>query len=363
MKNEAGQVEGIIITVSDMDDVRKMVHSLTRARSITFADILSRSDEMHKLIALAETIAGSDPTVLIRGESGTGKELFARAIHAASRRSNQAFVPINCAALPETLIESELFGYEDGAFSGARRGGKQGLFELANGGTLFLDEVAELSVHVQAKLLRVLQEGTVRRVGGQREIPVNVRIVAATNRDLEGMRKNGQFREDLYYRLHVIPLFIPPLRNHPEDIPMLAEHYCRRVAEKLDRQAVLSPTAQELLLQHLWPGNVRELANVVERAVYLAAGGTETLGPIRIAPEHLFMQPVKSAEAPSRPAAHPTLRQAVAATERELIFSALKQYGSIRAAAKALGVTHTLLLNRLKKLQVPHPAGETGTSS
>jgi DNA-binding NtrC family response regulator len=236
---------------------------------------------MAALLSQLERVAGTDSTVLLLGESGTGKELFACRLHYLSPRRERLFLPINCAAIPEGLIESELFGYERGAFTGAdsRRLGK---FELAEGGTLFLDEIGELPLHLQVKLLRVLQERELMRVGGQATIPVDVRVVAASNRDLESMVREGRFRADLYYRLSVFPLQIPPLRKRPGDIPLLAQHFLQRIGRELGRPRLsLSAVGVERLLSYGWPGNVRELANTIERAAILCAGD-------EIQPEHLI---------------------------------------------------------------------------
>ena len=343
--NETGTVQGVILTLRDMQDVREMVHSITQPRQISSDDIITRNADMLAVVKLARNVARNKSTVLIRGESGTGKELFARAIHSQGLHRSHPFVPLNCAAIPDTLIESELFGYEDGTFTGGKKGGKQGLFELAHGGTLFLDEVGELSPHVQAKLLRVLQEGSIRRVGGQKEIPVNVRIITATHRDLESLVKSGQFREDLFYRLHVIPLQIPPLREHKDDIPILARHFMNRLGPQLDKAELsLAPAALEKLLLYDWPGNIRELSNVIERAICLCEGNSITADLVFVG----------SGTAGALPEEKPAmgLAAAVAATERALIEKAVAETRSLRQAAKTLGVTHTLLLNRMKKLQI-----------
>lgn len=353
VKNEANVTQCLIITINDMSDVRKMLHSVTQARSISFDDIITQSPRMTAVIELAKKIAGYDPTVLIRGESGTGKEMFARAIHFSSKRCTQPFIALNCAALPDTLVESELFGYEDGAFTGAKRGGKQGLFELAHGGTLFLDEVAELSPLIQAKLLRVLQEGVVRRIGGHREIFVNVRIIAATNRDLETMIKTGQFREDLYYRLQVIPLFIPPLREHIEDIPLLVQHFCQSIGNKIGRTVKVSDAAVEKLLRYSWPGNVRELSNVIERAVYMAQTSFPNEEIVIIDDSNIQIVNAHPNYINNSQIDHiPQLKEAVEETERKVICAALAKFRTIRGAARALGVTHTLLINRMAKLKI-----------
>ncbi len=343
--NEVGTVQGVILTLRDMQDVREMVHSITQSRQITFSDIITHNAEMLAVVKVANNVARNKSTVLILGESGTGKELFARAIHSQGIHRNNPFVPLNCAAIPDTLIESELFGYEEGTFTGGKKGGKQGLFELAHGGTLFLDEVGELSPHVQAKLLRVLQEGRIRRIGGQKEIPVEVRIITATNRDLESLVKSGQFREDLFYRLHVIPLRIPPLREHRDDIPLLVRHFMMILEPQLEkRNLTVEDSAMGKLMQYDWPGNIRELSNVIERAICLCEGNVITADDIFVG--------AMPATNPSESISVQSLPEAVAATERKLIETAIAKHSSIRQAAKALGVTHTLLLNRMKKLHI-----------
>jgi two-component system response regulator FlrC len=232
--------------------------------------IISRDPVLCSIKALARKIAPSNATVFIQGESGTGKELFARYIHDQSRRKDNPFVAINCAALPETLLESELFGYEKGAFTGAVRN-REGKFELAHTGTLLLDEITEIPVHLQAKLLRVLQEGEVDRLGGKYPVPIDVRVVATTNIRIEDLVKEGKFRKDLYYRLNVIPLKIPPLRERPGDVIQLAEHFLARYSEDNGSEIrSFSPEALKKIADYSWPGNVRELQNVVQRAVLIS---------------------------------------------------------------------------------------------
>jgi len=244
------------------------------ARRYTFANIIGRSLSMQAVFSLVERVANTSSTVLVHGESGTGKELIARAIHFASARADHRFLSINCGAIPEQLLESELFGHERGAFTGAVRD-KKGLFLEANRGTLFLDEIGEMSLSMQVKLLRALQDRTIRRVGGAREEPIDVRIIAATNRDLQDHIARGDFREDLYYRINVIPITIPPLRDRREDIPLLVEHFLRKLADETAQEPrKVSPEAIRLLEGHDWPGNVRELENLVERAVALATSDT-----------------------------------------------------------------------------------------
>ncbi|HLN60788.1 MAG TPA: sigma 54-interacting transcriptional regulator, partial [Symbiobacteriaceae bacterium] len=291
-------------------------------------------------------------TVLLQGESGTGKELFARAIHDESSRGDGPFVPINCAALPETLLESELFGYEEGSFTGAKRGGKQGIFEFAQGGTVFLDEVGELPAHLQAKLLRALQEGRVRRVGGREEIPVDVRLIAATNRNLRAMVAERQFRDDLYYRLNVIPIVIPPLRERREDIAVLVAHLMEKWAARFHRPVpAIAEEALRRLREYPWPGNVRELENVVERALALAP---EPL----VGPEHLLLESPHAAMAAavgSQPGgAQGSLKDRLAEVERQILAETLARTGSARRAAEALDVSHTTVLNKVHRLGLSH---------
>jgi transcriptional regulator with GAF, ATPase, and Fis domain len=241
--------------------------------------IIGKSALLLDLLSLIRTIAPSDTTVLVTGETGTGKELAARLIHQLSRRKDRRFVAVNCGALPETLLESELFGHEKGSFTGAIAQ-KKGKFELAEGGTLFLDEIGDISPAVQVKLLRVLQEREFQRVGGTIELKANIRLIAATNRDLLAMMEQNQFRQDLFYRLNVIQLYVPALRERPEDIAELAQHFVQRFAEKIGKSiAGLTPDALKLCLSYKWPGNIRELENVMERAVTLAPEGKKWITP------------------------------------------------------------------------------------
>jgi transcriptional regulator of aroF, aroG, tyrA and aromatic amino acid transport len=335
------ELKAVLASVSNHIDERPAAD--TGQFALTFNEIFYVSNVMHRVVTMAKAIARGDSTVLIRGETGTGKELFARAIHTESVRATGNFVPLNCAAIPETLLESELFGYEQGAFTGAARGGKQGFFELANNGTIFFDEIADLSFPLQAKLLRVLQDGKVRRIGGSKEIAVNVRVLAATNRNLEEMITTGRFREDLYYRLNVIPLFIPPLRNRPEDIPLLAQFFLRRFATRLRKPVIaINDTALFKLVQYSWPGNVRELENVVERAVNLV-NGTSVLT------EHIVFDHDFTPTPAVKPQLNRPLDEIVAEVERDVLVKALSQYRSSRQLGAALGLSHTAVLKKLKK--------------
>ncbi|WP_396954683.1 sigma 54-interacting transcriptional regulator [Neobacillus sp. YIM B06451] len=275
-----GKLKGSVGVIHDMSEIKSLNRELTRARQIirtleakySFEDIIGQSEEMQLAIEQAKLAAKTPATVLLRGESGTGKELFAHAIHNASDRRFNKFVRVNCAALSETLLESELFGYEEGAFSGAKRGGKPGLFEEANNGSIFLDEIGELSANTQAKLLRVLQEREIIRVGGTKPLPINVRIIAATNVNLEKGIASGTFREDLYYRINRLPIHIPPLRNRKEEIPILCERLIQKINQDYGRNVEGITDAAILQLQeYSWPGNVRELENILGRAIIFMA--------------------------------------------------------------------------------------------
>jgi two-component system nitrogen regulation response regulator GlnG len=285
----------------DLDEVVLLTERALEARRLTqevarlrtglqevkeFSALIGRHPRMQDLYKAIGRIAGSDVTVLLRGESGTGKELVARAVHHYSRRSGRAFVAVSCAAIPATLLESEMFGHERGAFTDAKER-RLGKFELAQGGTLYLDEIGDMPVELQTKLLRALQERTIERVGGQESIRVDVRVIAATNRDLEIAMREGGFREDLYYRLNVVTLNLPPLRERRRDVPLLVEHFLAKHAEELGDRGV-APEALDRLVGHDWPGNVRELENVIQRAMVLAQNGV-------ILPEHLPIGPVSAA--------------------------------------------------------------------
>jgi two-component system, NtrC family, nitrogen regulation response regulator GlnG len=285
----------------DLDEVVLLAERALAARRLTqevarlrtglaevkeFSALIGRHPRMQEVYKAIGRIAGSDVTVLIRGESGTGKELVARAIHLYSRRSGRAFVAVSCAAIPATLLESEMFGHERGAFTDAKER-RLGKFELAQGGTLYLDEIGDMPVELQTKLLRALQERTIERVGGHESIRIDVRVIAATNRDLETAMREGAFREDLYYRLNVVILNLPPLRERRRDVPLLVEHFLAKHAEEMGDRGV-APEALDRLVGYDWPGNVRELENVIQRAMVLAQNGV-------ILPEHLPIGPVSAA--------------------------------------------------------------------
>lgn len=272
-----GEIVGAVSTFKEITDIQKMEMRIRKQSmesgleaKFRLEDIVGDSSAIREAKEWAETFARTDATVLIQGESGTGKELFAQGIHLSSQRATGPFIPVNCAALPGNLLESELFGYEEGAFTGARKGGKPGLFELAHGGTLFLDEIGEMPIPIQALLLRILQEKKVRRISGERIVPVDVRIIAATNRDLERLVEEKQFRSDLYFRLNVLTLELPALRERLEDIPLLVASIMREIKERENKRHLkVEEAVFHVLKQYDWPGNVRELRNVVERMVLL----------------------------------------------------------------------------------------------
>ncbi|MFT3912773.1 MAG: sigma-54 dependent transcriptional regulator [Anaeromyxobacteraceae bacterium] len=313
--------------------------------------IVGRSAAMQELLERVERVAATDATVLVTGESGTGKELVARAIHVASRRNARPFVPVNCAAITETLLESELFGHARGAFTGATRA-RRGVFEEADGGTLLIDEIGETSPGFQAKLLRALQEGEIRRVGESTAVKVDVRVIAATNQDLRRAITEKRFREDLYYRLNVVPLRIPPLRERREDVPLLAAHFLAEWGKRTGERKVLSPEALAALADHDWPGNVRELQNAIEQAAALSAG--ETLGEADVR-----IEGVRVARAPEDGRVL-TLGEAVDEAERRAIEAALLRCeGDLTRVARELAVSSTTLWRKMKRLGIESraPAG------
>jgi transcriptional regulator with PAS, ATPase and Fis domain len=313
-------------------------------REYSFAGIVGQSEKIRDLLSLVRSAAETDVTVLIQGETGTGKELIARAIHYNSPRKAKRFLAINCGALSETLLESELFGHEKGAFTGATTQ-RKGIFEMADGGTLFLDEIGEISPSTQVKLLRVLQEGELQRVGGSDTIKVDVRIVAATNQNLADLVSKSRVRQDLFYRLHVFPITAPPLRERMEDIPLLVNHFIEKGKEKLHRTiSSVRTQAMALLMACDWPGNVRELENVIQRTMVIAKG--EILEVEDLPPEIRG----KASEAKPQPKdLRGIARESSEIIEKRTILDALeKTGGNVTRAAKALGVSRATLQNKMK---------------
>jgi transcriptional regulator with GAF, ATPase, and Fis domain len=342
LKSLVGTIRKPFLTVNDEDTPRERDPLKNRGKEIVdvrqnFEEIIGSSTAIKRVMGQVEVVAPTDATVLILGETGTGKELIARAVHRVSHRRNSPFITLNCAAIPTGLLESELFGYERGAFTGALSQ-KIGRFELAHRGTLFLDEVGDIPLDLQPKLLRALQEKTFERLGGTKTIPIDVRLVAATNRDLNEMMREKLFRSDLYYRLMVFPIVTPPLRDHPEDIPILVRHFAKKYAAKMDRNIDNIPVeTMRALMNWPWPGNVRELENFMERSVILSRGST-----LRAPLAELHDEVGKSTY-------KPTLEQ----VERDYILRAFREAGGvISVAATRLGVPRTTLNAKLKRLAI-----------
>ena len=338
--------------LEERDSLRRTVR-----HQFGFENMVGRSAVMRRVFDQARLVAKWNTTVLIRGETGTGKELIANAIHYNSPRARNAVVKLNCAALPENLLESELFGHERGAFTGAVEA-RKGRFEQAHGGTLFLDEIGEVSAPFQAKLLRVLQEGEFERVGGSKTIKVDVRIIAATHRDLETAVEMGDFREDLFYRLNVMPLFLPPLRERIEDIPEIARHLLGKIGADQKRKLTLTDMANRRLANHDWPGNVRELENCLERAAVLSEDGQIDVDLIRFpsSRERSSPRPIRSMPAMGSPmpAANPDIDiNDPALSEKERVIAALEQAGWVQAkAARILGMTPRQIAYRIQTLNI-----------
>lgn len=326
----------------------KAVQELAYLRSRQAGDkqTIYHSAAMREVMEIVRKVAPTDVTVLITGESGTGKELIANEIYQNSDRCGKPFIKLNCAAIPAELLESELFGYEEGAFTGAKRTGKAGMFELANTGVLLLDEVGDMPMALQAKLLRVLQERSLVRLGGSKTIDLDIRVIAATNKELLTQVRQGRFREDLYYRLSVVPIELKPLRERREDIPVLARHFCELYRRKYGKETELSPNAVAELAKYDWPGNIRELENLVERLVVTDSVGE--IGGCQVASALNFSGTAVPEAGPQRA----SLKTQLQTFERELILGALERTGSLRKAAASLGVEHSTLVKKCKRLGI-----------
>ncbi|MFH2091533.1 MAG: sigma 54-interacting transcriptional regulator [Pseudomonadota bacterium] len=349
IKDSAGMIVGAVEIAKDMQEIKQMAQTFSDPAQVGFSDIIGNNPTIKAAIAFAQKIAATNAPVAIRGASGTGKELFARAIHMSSNRPG-SFVPINCAALPDPLLESELFGYEGGTFTGGKKEGKAGLFETAQDGTVFLDEIADMSMASQAKLLRLIQEGAVRRVGGTREIPINARIITATNKNLEQLVEEKAFRKDLYYRVSVLPIHIPPLSQRLDDIPLLVEHFLFQLTSRLEeKMPTFTQRAYEKLNQHNWPGNIRELKNVVERAAILCDKDSIDIDSIYFSHEIALNPLLLRSESISN---HSSLKQQVCDLEKKIIVNALKTAKTIRQSAKILKISHPALINKMKKYKI-----------
>lgn len=348
------EVWGAVVTLREMAEVKKIVSNFsTQEHCFSFEMILGDSPALAKAKQEAAQAAAGNVTVLIQGESGTGKELFARAIHNASARRDKPIIAINCAAIPEALLESELFGYEEGAFTGARRGGKPGKFELADGGTVFLDEIGDMSLSLQAKLLRVLQERKIERVGSTETTAIDVRIIAATHKDIEAMVRQGEFRQDLYYRINVFPLQIPSLCQRRQDLPLLIERFLARYRDKMAKNVEgIDADAYACLLEYGWPGNIRELENTIEYLVSIADG--EIIEQRHI-PQRILIAG-KTAQPGSPVQAQPTRLLTIAELEKRAILSAIEQFGlTMRGKAQltqVLGISKATLYRKLKQYNI-----------
>ncbi len=349
-----GKLKGSVGVIHDISELRRVMEELHRTRRLvreleslyTFEDIVGNSEQIKETIERARQAAATPACVLLRGECGTGKELFAHAIHHASERAQKPFIRVNCASLTDTLLESELFGYADGAFTGAKKGGRKGYFEEANGGTLFLDEIGAMGNEAQARLLRAIQEGEIIRVGESRTRTIDVRLITATNANLEDMVEQGFFRKDLYYRLNVFPIYLPPLREIKSDIPLLVNHFLAGLTKKYGRPVVdVSPEVYRRLKEYDWPGNMRELENVIARALINLRRDQDV-----IEEKHLVMPFAEPADQKSQEQGLPTgtLKQMQRAWEKEIIQKALEEAGGNKAeAARRLDISIRSLYNKM----------------
>jgi len=360
IKDDEGQTLGGISSIIEMDEIYRLNQELERFKSklaqleqlnrrgrtakYSFEDIVFADPESGHIIQLAKRMSKRDASILITGESGTGKELYANSIHNESERSRKPFVAVNCATFDSNLLESELFGYEEGAFTGAKKGGKAGLFKITDGGTIFLDEIAELDYKLQARLLRVLQEGTIRPLGSKKEVKIDVRVIAATNKDLLEMIKKKQFREDLYYRIAVIPLHIPPLRQRKQDILPLVQSFLKEIIQQDKMVLQYSPEALRLLENYDWPGNIRELKNAVNYSSFLAEDNA-------ILPIHLPLA-IQAEGMRNNMIYQPKLKDVVKNFEVREIKKVLAVFGDTlegkKKAAKYLGISLATLYNKLE---------------
>ncbi|SKA95459.1 PAS domain S-box-containing protein [Caloramator quimbayensis] len=349
IKDEKDSLLGTVISFKNMQNVYNLINKYTGMKArYTFEDIIYKSSSMGKIIEYSKSIADSPSTVLITGESGTGKEILAQAIHNSSSRKDNGFVAINCGAIPQNLIESELFGYDEGAFTGAKKGGNPGKFELANGGTLFLDEIGEMTPDMQVKLLRALQEGCITRIGGSKYIEVDVRIIAATNRNLLSEVQRGNFREDLYYRISVIPILLPPLRERREDIPLLIEHFLELKSLKLKKPIPkLNQLLYDKILSYNWWGNIRELENFIESAVNFN-GNTEFLMN-----KFQDLNEIKEDKVYERNTLSDEFIGPLEELERRAIINCLKKYeNNITKCSKILNISRNTLYLKMKKYNI-----------
>ncbi len=353
------EIQGAVSIFNDVSEIERLNSEILRIQEvtryfqgelenknlpITFSEYICSNNKVKDMLLLASKVARTDTTVLIRGESGVGKEVLARAIYKESKKSEMPFIKVNCASIPENLLESELFGYDEGAFTGAKRGGKLGKFELAQGGTIFLDEIGDMTFNMQAKILRVLQEKEIERIGGIKTIPLNVRVIAATNRNLEEMIEKGTFRSDLYYRLNVVPLNILPLRERRDDIILLARNILRKFSEDAHEVITLSADVITVLQKHNWPGNIRELQNVLEHAVIIKT--SSQIGVMDL-PKYMITEEYKLKDKHFETF---NLKANIEMIEKELIMEALlRNCNNKSKAIEELGISRRAFYQKLSK--------------
>ncbi|MEN6438255.1 MAG: sigma 54-interacting transcriptional regulator [Syntrophobacter sp.] len=367
--SESGEIKRVVANIRDITEILYLKDLLEKTRQLNElyaaelaqmrlqqitkdCDIIARSPGTKRVLEMAAQVAKVDSTVLVTGESGAGKEIVANAIHRLGQRSEGPFIKINCSAIPETLLESELFGYESGAFTGARRQGKPGMFEMAKKGTLFLDEIGDISSSLQVKLLRALQDHEIIRVGGLKPIAVDARIITATNKNLQELVRTGAFRDDLYYRLNVVAIEIPPLRERKEDIPLLTLHFLEKINRKYQFRKKVNPEVIDNFLLYCWPGNIRELENVIERMLVMTED--EEIR-VRHLPHYLKKQVITGGE---RVVFHENIpfKKAMERAERQLLEQALKKHESTRKVARALRINQSTVVRKIKKYHLSTPS-------
>lgn len=332
-----------LIQLKSAIEKKENENSYLRTQQIQQSEVIFKSDQMYQAVSTALAVAPTDATVLITGESGTGKEVITNQIYQASKRFGKPFLKVNCAAIPDTLMESELFGYEPGAFTGASKSGKTGIFELANGGTLMLDEIGEMSVQMQTKLLRVLQNREITKIGGHKAIPVDVRIIAATNKNLLQCIEEHTFREDLYYRLNVVPIQLVPLRERKSDIEVLFYHFFEKYTKKYNKPIEIYSDALHLLENYNWPGNIRELENVTERLVVINQNNIIDKKTVAL------VLGIRDTDSYAHPEDEYNLKASTIALEKHIIEKALATFHTKRKAATALGIDHSTLVKKCQR--------------
>lgn len=352
-----GNLSKIITTSHDITELQDLQNKLENMQTalddlkgndkFKYTNIIANSPAMYKVLQMAERLAQVDTTILISGESGSGKGVVAKFLHQNGNRQNFPFIQINCGAIPDNLLESELFGYESGAFTGSKREGKKGLFEMAQQGTLFLDEISELPLNLQVKILQAIQEKEIQRVGGLSNIPVDVRIISATNKNLEAMVEQGRFREDLFYRLNVVPISIPPLRERPEDIIPMIRTFLQKNNQKFKEAKTMDAGAMSILLKYNWPGNVRELENIIERLVITTKDNT-------VRPENLPSFIYESTRQPGEIniTQNSNLEDALDEAEKQILTAAFDKHKTTREMAKALGISQPTVVRKMAKHKI-----------